>query len=31
MPVAEEAAHFTSFEKAFANCGALEKVDLTGV
>lgn len=30
MPVAEEAAHFTSFEKAFANCGALEKVDLTG-
>lgn len=30
MPVAEEAAHFTSFEKAFANCSELEQVDLTG-
>ena len=30
MPVAEEAAHLVSMEKAFANCNALETVDLTG-
>ena len=30
MPVAEEVAHLVSMEKAFANCNALETVDLTG-
>ena len=31
MPVAAEAAKFTSFEKAFQNCAALETIDLSGL
>ncbi len=31
MPSAEEAVHFTSFEKAFMNCTALRTIDLSGL
>ena len=31
MPSAEEAVHFTSFEKAFQNCTALRTIDLSGL